>query len=58
MLGELLEAAGDRVRVRWLAVLPAEQPAAIVVVRPEVPTLLVELVDVRLQDSERERVKR
>jgi hypothetical protein len=36
LLGELLEAPGNRVRVRRLAVLPAEQPAVIVIVRPEV----------------------
>src|SRR5215467_268434 len=32
--GERVEAAGDRVRVRWPTVLPAEQQAVIGVVRP------------------------
>jgi hypothetical protein len=41
LFGELLESAGDGVRVRWLAVLPAEQHALVVVVRPEGLALLV-----------------
>jgi hypothetical protein len=40
MLGELLEPARDGVGMRRLAVLPAEEAAAIVVVRSEVPALL------------------
>jgi hypothetical protein len=55
--GELLEPAGDRVGVEWRAVLPAEQPAAIVVVRPEA-VFGVELVDMGLENGKRERVKR
>jgi hypothetical protein len=43
--------------VRRPAVLPAEQHAVIGVVGPEVAPLLVELLDVRLQDGQRERVK-
>jgi hypothetical protein len=38
-LGDLLEAPGDGVRVGRLAVFPAEQPAAILVVRAEVGAL-------------------
>jgi hypothetical protein len=53
--GEPLEAAGDRVRVRRGAVLPAEQPAAIVVVRPEFLPFLIELLDVRPENREGER---
>lgn len=56
--GELLESPGDRVRVRRPAVLPAEQHAVIVVVRPEVTPLLVELLDMQLQGGQRERVER
>jgi hypothetical protein len=57
LLGELLESAGDGVGVGRRAVLPAEQPAAIMVVRPELPQLLVELVDMGLEGGERERVE-
>jgi hypothetical protein len=58
LLGQLLEPAGDRVRVWRLAVFPAEQPAKIVVVRPEVAPLLVEQVDVILDHGQGERVER
>ena len=44
--------------MRRPAVLPAEQHAVIVVVRPEFAPLLVELLDVRLQRGQRERVER
>jgi hypothetical protein len=58
LAGELLEPAGDRVRVRRLAVLPAEQHAVVLVVRPEVLALLVEHLDVCLEYGECERVER
>ena len=41
-----------------LAVRPAEQHAVIVVVQPEVPPLLVEHLDVRLEGGQGERVER
>jgi len=43
---------------RVVAVRPAEQYAVIVVLRPEVPPLLVELLDVCLEDGQGERVER
>jgi len=45
--GELLKPPGNRVGMWWPAVFPAEQHAVIVVLRPEVPPLLIELLDVR-----------
>nr|WP_246116128.1 hypothetical protein [Trebonia kvetii] len=57
-LGQSLEAAGDRVGMRRLAVLPAEQDAVIFVLRPEVLALLVEHFDVGLEDGLGERVQR
>jgi hypothetical protein len=42
----VLEPAGDGVGVGWLSVLPAEQPAVILVVRAEVFTPLIEHLDV------------
>jgi hypothetical protein len=43
----LLEPTGDGVSVRRLAVLPTEEPAAIVVIRPELFSLGVELAEVQ-----------
>jgi hypothetical protein len=56
--GELLEPPGNRVGVRRPAVRPAEQHAVIVVLRAEVPPLLVELLDVCLEDVQGEWVER
>jgi hypothetical protein len=56
--GELLEPPCDRVRMRRPAVWPAEQHAVILVVLAEVAPLLVELLDVRLEDGQGERVER
>ncbi len=56
--GQLFEPARDRIGMRWPAVLPAEQHAMIVVVRPEIPALLVERFDVGLQRGQSERVER
>jgi hypothetical protein len=56
--GQLLEPSRDRVRVRRPAILPAEQHAVIVVVRPEFAPLFVELLDVHLQGGQRKRVER
>lgn len=47
LLGQLLEPAHDRVGMRRRAVLTAEQPPAIVVVRPEVAALLVKATALR-----------
>jgi hypothetical protein len=55
--GELLEPPRDRIRVRRPAVLPAEQHAVIVVVRAELALLLIDCLDVRLEDGQRERIK-
>jgi hypothetical protein len=55
--GQLLESPRDRVRVWRPAVRPAEQHAVIVVPRPEVPPLLLELLDVCLEDGQGERVE-
>jgi len=55
--GELLEPARDRVGARGSAVLPAEQHPMILVVRAQLAPLLVEALDVRLEDGQRERVK-
>ena len=57
-LGEPLESLGDGVGVGWLAVLPAEQPAVIVVVGAELLALLVEQLDVIRQNRESEWVER
>ena len=54
--GQLLEASRDRVGMRRPAIGPAEQDAVIVIVRPEVPAFPVEHLDMRLQNSQRERV--
>jgi hypothetical protein len=56
-LGESLEAPRDRVGMRRLAVLPAEQDTVVLVVRPEVLPFLVEQFDVDLENGEGERVK-
>ena len=54
---ELLEASRDRVGMRRPAIRPAEQHTVIVVVRPEILALLVEHLDMRLQNGQRERVE-
>jgi hypothetical protein len=43
--------------MRWPAVLPAEQHPVILVVRAELAPLPGELLDVRLQHGQRERVE-
>lgn len=53
-----LEPAGDRVRVRRLAVLLAEQHAVIVVIRPGVAPFAVQHLDVHPENGEGERVER
>jgi hypothetical protein len=55
--GELLEPPRNRVGMRRPAVLPAEQHPVILVVRAELAPLPGELLDVRLQHSQRERVE-
>ena len=55
--GEPLKPPCNRVGVGRPAVRPAEQHAVIVIVRPEVPPLLVELLDVCLEGGQGERVK-
>ena len=47
--GELLEPARDGVRMRRLAVLPAEQHPVILVIQPELFPLPVQHLDVRVQ---------
>ena len=56
--GQLLEPAGDGVRVRGSAVLPAEQQPVILVVRAQVFPFPVQRLDVSHQRGQGERVQR
>jgi hypothetical protein len=57
-LGELVEAARDRIRMGRPAVLPAEQQAVIVVAGSELRTLAVQHLDMPGEHGEGERVQR
>ena len=56
--GQLLEPAGDGVRVRGSAVLPAEQQPVILVVRAQVFPFPVQRLDVSRQRRQGKRVQR